>query len=474
MKFIILGAGLSGLTCGVVLKKNGHDVTIIEKESQVGGLARTHSVGGYTFDYGPHFLFGEKVFELIRKDFPDIELKRLESTREKMFFRNKYFNFPFDPKNILKGMEKTKVPGVVLDLMLKSLSGNDKSGNLQNIEEWVIQAVGKRIYDYISLGGYIKKLYGLPPTDISYEWGVQKLKFLSKWRDAGLIKLTMKSLTEEKNVKKRVIHYPLTGGISHIPVKIHETFRALGGEVIPDSEVFLVRHEDEGVSVIFGKDGKEQNIRGDFLVSTIPITKLIGMLSPAPPTEIMDTAKMLRYRNLILLSLFIKKDSLLKDQCIYFTEDEIFFRRITEFRHLDRSMSPKGRTSLCIEITCFDNDDIYRKDLQYISEIVVEQLERMGYIRKGDVEGSHLLRIPYAYPVYEMSTHNKLDQTLDCLESYDRMISIGRQGLFFYNAMNSSIMMSTELGHKLSSMNESGRKEIIRQTYQARKVKYRN
>ncbi|MBI4229179.1 MAG: FAD-dependent oxidoreductase [Deltaproteobacteria bacterium] len=471
MKFIILGAGLSGLTCGATLKRYGHDVSIVEKESVVGGLARSYRVHGYTFDYGPHFLFGDKVFHLIQEQYPSIALKRVESTKEKMFFANKYFNFPFDPKNILLHMDKKYVPGVLLELFIKSMLRQNNSNGSQCVEDWVIQAVGRRIYEYISLGGYVKKLYGLPPTEISDEWGIQKLKFLAKWRDANLIELITKAFSEGGNVKKRFIHYP-SGGIDHIPIMISEVFRSLGGEILLNSETVSVGYRKDGVSVTVKKDGEEYQLDGDFLISTIPITHLIRMLSPSPPFEVNNKARLLRYRTLLLLYLCIGKEAALKYGCIYFTEDRFLFRRLTEFKHLDKAMSPEGKTSLCVEITCFENDEIHRMDKDEVSRIVVEQLERGGFILGNDVEGVHLLRIPYAYPVYGINSRLVLDEVMTYLGSLDRLVSIGRQGLFFYNAMNSSIIMGSHLSERLAVTDVSRRKEIIRGVYNDRRRKY--
>src|SRR3989304_3784998 len=73
VKIIILGGGLSGLTCGLTLIKAGHEVIILEKEDELGGLARSYRKGHFTFDYGPHFLFSPKVVEvlssLLERDF---------------------------------------------------------------------------------------------------------------------------------------------------------------------------------------------------------------------------------------------------------------------------------------------------------------------------------------------------------------------------------------------------------------------
>ena len=36
-KVVIIGSGLGGLSCGVVLAKNGYDITVLEQGDQIGG-----------------------------------------------------------------------------------------------------------------------------------------------------------------------------------------------------------------------------------------------------------------------------------------------------------------------------------------------------------------------------------------------------------------------------------------------------
>lgn len=38
---IVIGGGLTGLTCAWQLKKNGHDVEILERDNRIGGLMQT-------------------------------------------------------------------------------------------------------------------------------------------------------------------------------------------------------------------------------------------------------------------------------------------------------------------------------------------------------------------------------------------------------------------------------------------------
>ncbi|TNF09488.1 MAG: NAD(P)/FAD-dependent oxidoreductase, partial [Bacillota bacterium] len=51
-KVVIVGAGISGLTAAAYLSKAGHEVTLLEKSDDVGGLVGSFEVDGFTFDQG--------------------------------------------------------------------------------------------------------------------------------------------------------------------------------------------------------------------------------------------------------------------------------------------------------------------------------------------------------------------------------------------------------------------------------------
>lgn len=64
---IIIGSGLGGLSCGVILSKNGYDVTVLEQSAQVGGCLQCFSRKGARFETGMHFVGSAAEGQTLRK-----------------------------------------------------------------------------------------------------------------------------------------------------------------------------------------------------------------------------------------------------------------------------------------------------------------------------------------------------------------------------------------------------------------------
>jgi phytoene dehydrogenase-like protein len=55
-KVVIIGSGLGGLSCGVILAKNGYEVTVVEQAAQTGGCLQCFTRHGAKFETGMHFV----------------------------------------------------------------------------------------------------------------------------------------------------------------------------------------------------------------------------------------------------------------------------------------------------------------------------------------------------------------------------------------------------------------------------------
>ena len=60
---IVVGGGIGGLAAAALLAKDGYEVTILEKNSTVGGRARIWEKDGFRFDMGPSWYLMPEVFE---------------------------------------------------------------------------------------------------------------------------------------------------------------------------------------------------------------------------------------------------------------------------------------------------------------------------------------------------------------------------------------------------------------------------
>ena len=49
----IIGSGFSGLSTAAFLAKEGYQVSVFEKNTNIGGRARQFEAKGYVFDMGP-------------------------------------------------------------------------------------------------------------------------------------------------------------------------------------------------------------------------------------------------------------------------------------------------------------------------------------------------------------------------------------------------------------------------------------
>lgn len=62
-KVVVIGGGIAGLASAALLGKSGYDVTLVEKNKQLGGRARVYKEKGFTFDMGPSWYMMPDAFE---------------------------------------------------------------------------------------------------------------------------------------------------------------------------------------------------------------------------------------------------------------------------------------------------------------------------------------------------------------------------------------------------------------------------
>jgi phytoene desaturase len=116
----VIGSGIAGLSAASHLAKNGYDVTVFEKNDQIGGRARQFEEQGFVFDMGPSWYWMPEVFENHFKAFGKkvadyYTLKRLDPSYRVYFDEGDFIDVPADLEK-MKALFEEIEPGSSIKL----------------------------------------------------------------------------------------------------------------------------------------------------------------------------------------------------------------------------------------------------------------------------------------------------------------------------------------------------------------------
>ena len=111
MKSIVIGSGFGGIAAALRLKAKNHEVTLIEKQPDLGGRARVFKKNGFTFDGGPTVITApyliDELFELFNKKAENyIQLTPLNIWYRFIFEDGMKFDYSGDEDQMKKQIEK--------------------------------------------------------------------------------------------------------------------------------------------------------------------------------------------------------------------------------------------------------------------------------------------------------------------------------------------------------------------------------
>ena len=163
----------------------------------------------------------------------------------------------------------------------------------------------------------------------------------------------MTSLIEE-------FHYPRLG-----PGQMWERLAAIseerGVDVRLNHRVTRVLHDESGVTAVevHGPDGGSEVLAVDGIVSSIPLSELVLSLDPLPPDDVVDAARRLRYRDLLVVGLISTDPEPFPDNWIYLHDPGTRAGRVQNFGAWSPGMTRPGFTCLGVEYFCFQGDETW-------------------------------------------------------------------------------------------------------------------
>lgn len=469
-KVVILGAGLAGLACAYELSLAGYRVTVVESEDDVGGLARTITRNGFSFDSGPHRWYSKNdmvnkwMLTLLGSEV--IKVPRLT----RIYFDNKFFHYPIKIKSTLQGMGIFKTIMAVVDYLFIRIRNRIIKKQPVTLEEGFVAQFGWTLYRMF-FKRYSEKLWGVPCSRISADWIGQRTRgfnFLTIIKDLLFKSKKTVSFVDEFSYPEK--------GIGRIAAKMAEAVEKNNGQILLKSKVSGVSHRNNQIKEIF-TNGRIKII-ADEVVSTIPLSDLLKMLTPKVPQKILSVNKHLTYRDQVQVVLFINKAHITPDTWVYVHSLNLPYVRFMEMDNWSKKLSPKGTTSIVFEVTCNEGDKIWRMDDNALTEMIIKSfINEYKLIKRTDVIGEVVHRVRKEYPVYHLGYRYDLERLKEYLKRFVNLQIAGRNGIFRYNNMDHSIEMGLYAAWNII---EGGRKfdiesvNIEREYLEEKKVKLRS
>ena len=496
---VIIGGGPAGLTAAWELMKDGgadaYDVTVLEATREFGGISRTVKHNGNRMDIGGHRFFSkdDRIMQWWRDTLPlqgapsyddrklgrhhdlepggpdpetcdEVMLKRHRVSR--IYWNRHFFDYPISlSPNTLKAMG----PKLTLEAGFSYLKSMVHKLPEDNLENFYINRFGRKLYSMF-FEGYTEKLWGRHPSQISADWGAQRVKGLSitEVLKNAFLKLLPKKQDASK-VETSLIEefwYPKYG-----PGQLWETVERncerAGVRVITDANVVQVRQEGGRIESVVYEDceGNRTELKADQFISSMPVKDLVNALGAGEgaaqvPADMSEIANGLPYRDFVTVGLLVKhlklrnttdiptlgNPPIVPDCWIYVQDPGYKVGRLQIFNNWSPYLVKDVDDTVWIglEYFCEGGDAYWSMSDEEARDFAIQELTRMRVINgPQDVIDSHRERVKKAYPAY-FDTYSRMDELVEYLDSFGNLYCVGRNGQHRYNNMDHSMATAME------------------------------
>jgi protoporphyrinogen oxidase len=435
---VIVGAGPAGLTAAYVLAtRYGIPSTILEGDSQVGGISRTVERDGWRFDIGGHRFFTKvkEVEALWHEILPDEDFL-LRPRMSRIYYKGKYYDYPLKASNALKNLGLWEAFLCVMSYVWARIRPPKDQSTL---EGWIVARFGWRLYRHF-FKTYNEKLWGVPVNKLPADFAAQRIKNLS------LFNAVVNALMPKRNQKNitsliEEFQYPKFGP-GMMWERCRDLVEARGCKVIMDTRVVGIRHDGgRAVSVIAESDeGGRTEYPCDHVISSMPISKLLMAMEPAASADVVKAADDLGYRDFLTVALVVPESYSFPDNWIYVHSPDVQVGRIQNFGSWSPYLVKEGRTCLGLEFFVFEGDETWNRADEDLVEQGKRELAILNLVDPDKVEAGYVVRMPKAYPFYDEHYKANVARIVEWLdECAPNVHPTGRNGMHRYNNQDHSM-----------------------------------
>lgn len=417
-KYLIIGAGISGLTFANYAKDN---YLVVEKEKEVGGYCRTIKRNGYVWDYAGHFFhFNTEEF---KKNFLSKMPKEdiiYNDKCTKILYKNNFIDFPFQTN--IHQLEKQEFIDCLYDLFNK-----EEKEHYDNFLDMLYGKFGKSIVEKF-LKPYNEKLYAVDLTKLD----VDAMGRFFPYADKEAIINNMKN--SKVNSYNASFLYPKNGAASFIEILYNELDK---NKVLLDTSVISLDLNNKKATLSNG-----DVIEYEYLINTMPLNRFLKLIGGYD-----ELLSEMSYNKVLVFNLgFDKASPLCKNEhWIYIPSKDCNYYRAGFYNNILCS----EKLSMYIEIGYNKDDEITKEVIDKQLELTLKNLEESGIINKDMklVDHETIIMDP-AYVHIETETTKKIDALKSEFKN-KCVYTIGRYGAWIYNSMEDSMLKAKELAEKI-------------------------
>jgi len=426
MKIGILGGGLAGLSLGYFLNQKGYDFIILEKNQETSGLLKSVQIDGFTFDVGGSHIIFSKDKEILNFMVSLLGNNVTRNRRNtKILYKGHYVKYPFE--NGLADLPKQD-NFECLYHFIQNLIAKEK-GILKlpkNMKEWFYYTFGKGIAEKYLIP-YNEKIWKYPLDQMSTVW----VERIPQPPVEDIIKSSL-GISTEGYTHQLYFYYPKFGGIQSLARAFEDPIK---DKIITNFEVKGIKKED-GKWIV--SDGKRE-FEFDKIISTIPLQELIKALRDVPE-DVVEAVNKLKFNSLITVGIGVDKPKLNDLSWLYIPDRDVLTHRVSFPSNYSPYVAPHGKSSVLAEITYREGDEISKMKDKEIAERTVEDLDKLGIIKKEDIIVTTVYRFKYAYVIYDLEYKEHLKTIYGYLKEVG-IDSIGRFGSWEYANMDAVVKM---------------------------------
>ncbi|MFA5160985.1 MAG: FAD-dependent oxidoreductase [Elusimicrobiales bacterium] len=416
---LIIGAGLTGLSCAWHLERLGAPRYILaEKNDYPGGLCASFSQNGFSFDCSGHLLhlhsgYGKSfIFRMLRGN-----LEKLRR-RAEIYSSGVYTPYPFQAA--LCGLPDRVVSDCVSGF-LKAWRENKTPPFDSPFDRWAMSVFGEGICRHFMFP-YNRKLWRVPLPQLRADWCAP---FVPRPGPEEVIAGAYGPQRASFGYNTE-FYYPSQGGAGALCAAIAD---GLGNGFMPGCGVLRVNLSKK--TALINNLGEVEFSR---LVNTMPLKDFCGIIEDAP-AAVRESAKLLRHNRVDVFNFGFRAPARRKLHWAYFPEDKFAFYRAGIASHFSRHVSPAGYSSFYTETASPPSS---KPDTAALERQMLSGLRRCGLISAPPAARMHIA-IPCAYAVYDANRSHALSRILPWLEKKG-CLSTGRYGGWKYSFMEEAVL----------------------------------